>query len=248
RISFYEMPKVLSLAWETILKIEHAFEDKNCQSEDILELFYRLHNDVQNIHEELAVYINTTSWDRPTICYNDDDDEDCPIAIIPILSTEEPDNSLKKSSSSTTTYSEFSLSKYDSFIFDLSINSFPPVDRSDFYHEEFADELAHIISPPEYDCFYFKNEPGSRDFTVDVVEDIFPTREPRAHVHNVLPTHPTLQLNLDFILSNDSLFAYVIWIFLPFLSYPVAPQYILSLGNEDTIFDPSISNYHSLLL
>nr|GFC28837.1 hypothetical protein [Tanacetum cinerariifolium] len=57
-------------------------------------LFQRLHNDVQNIHEELTVYINTPSWDRPTICYNDDDDEDCTIVITPILSTEEPDNSL----------------------------------------------------------------------------------------------------------------------------------------------------------
>nr|GEW23316.1 hypothetical protein [Tanacetum cinerariifolium] len=46
--------KVLSLAWETTLEIEHAFEDKHCQPEDILELFQRLHNDVQNIHEELA--------------------------------------------------------------------------------------------------------------------------------------------------------------------------------------------------
>ncbi|GJR61355.1 hypothetical protein Tco_1503517 [Tanacetum coccineum] len=30
------------------------------------------------------------------------------------------------------------FSKYDSFIFDLSINPFPPTDRNDFYHEEFA--------------------------------------------------------------------------------------------------------------
>nr|GEX90386.1 hypothetical protein [Tanacetum cinerariifolium] len=59
RISFYEMPKVLSLAWETILKIKLAFNDKHYQPEDILELFRRLHNDVQNIHEELAVYIIT---------------------------------------------------------------------------------------------------------------------------------------------------------------------------------------------
>ncbi|GKE70920.1 hypothetical protein Tco_1528992 [Tanacetum coccineum] len=66
----------------------------------------------------------------------------------------------KKSSGSTTTHSDISLSKYDSFIFDLSNDPFPPADRSDFYHEEFADELAHIISPPEYDCFYFKSEPN----------------------------------------------------------------------------------------
>nr|GEZ71050.1 hypothetical protein [Tanacetum cinerariifolium] len=370
RISFYEMPKVLSLAWETILKTELAFEDKHSQSEDILELFRRLHNDVQNVHEELAVYINTLNWDRPTIYY-DDDDEDYSIGVTPSLSNEEPDNSISMrdehldtiletesdefikssveslvsipsesegvpdnmcdvpfhdnsppldvskdqfedfsdsnddstsyddysfsidnieyveasppnsehvnsevmeivipevggidddilltikedilhekllninllianiealndnptpssdfmtkssftslnsfleetntfdnslsefkffcfdleeissgstttrsdislpeyeafyddhvkeiSSSSTTTYSDSSL--YDSFIFNLSINPFSPVDRSDFY--EFADELAHIISPPEYDCFCFKNEPNSGGF------------------------------------------------------------------------------------
>nr|GEX35020.1 hypothetical protein [Tanacetum cinerariifolium] len=123
------------------------------------------------------------------------------------------------SSDSTTTHSNFSL--YDLFVFDLSINPFPPADRSDFY--EFANELAHIISSPEYDCFSFKNEPNSWDFTMDVVEDTFPTREPRIHVHNALPTHPTLQLNMDFILSSESLFAYVVWIFPPFLSYPVDP-------------------------
>nr|GEV53544.1 hypothetical protein [Tanacetum cinerariifolium] len=92
---------------------------------------------------------------------------------------------------------------------------------SNFY--EFIDKLAHIISPPEYDCFSFKNEPTEEDFTMDVVEDTFPTREPRVDVPNVLPTHPTLQLNMDFILSNESIFAYVVWIFLPFLSYSVAP-------------------------
>ncbi|GJZ83872.1 hypothetical protein Tco_0649045 [Tanacetum coccineum] len=153
-----------------------------------------------------------------------------------------------KSSGSTTTHSDFSLSKYDSFIFDLSINPFPLADRSDFYHEEFVDELAHIISPPEYDCFYFKNEPKLGDFTMDVVGDIFPTREPRVHVLNVLPTHPTLHQDLDFILSSDSLFAYTIWIFLPFLTYPVYPSYLLSCRNEDTIFDPDISIYYSFML
>nr|GEU47159.1 hypothetical protein [Tanacetum cinerariifolium] len=256
RISFYEMPKVLSLVWETILEIEIAFEDKHCQPEDILELFRRLHNDVQNIHKELAVYINTRSLDRPTVCYYDDDDEDYTIAyvkasppnselvslevmeiVIPevggidddVLLTikydilrekllninllianiealkDNPtpssdfmtngstttrsnislpdyeafyDDHIKEiSSGSTTTHSDSSL--YDSFILDLSINPFPPANMSDFY--EFTDELAHIISPPEYDCFCLKNEPNSGGFTMDVVEDIFQTREPRVH-------------------------------------------------------------------
>ncbi|GJT91716.1 hypothetical protein Tco_1080561 [Tanacetum coccineum] len=151
----------------------------------------------------------------------------------------------EKSSGSTTTHADFS--KYDSFIFDLSINPFPPADRSDFYHEEFADELAHIISPSEYDHFCFKIEPELGNLTMDEVEDIFPTREPRVHVPNVLPTHPTLHLDLDLILFSEPLFAYIVWIFLPFLTYPVAPPYLLSCGNEDTIFDPGISIYHSFM-
>ncbi|GKC23488.1 hypothetical protein Tco_1025638 [Tanacetum coccineum] len=60
----------------------------------ILELFRKLHNDVQNIHEELAEYINTPNWNRPTVYYDDDDYEDYTIAITPVLSTKEPDNSL----------------------------------------------------------------------------------------------------------------------------------------------------------
>nr|GEW75619.1 hypothetical protein [Tanacetum cinerariifolium] len=59
------------------------------------------------------------------------------------------------SSGSTTTHSYVSLSEYDSFIFDLSNDQFPPTDRSNFANEEFADKLAHIISPPEYERFYF---------------------------------------------------------------------------------------------
>ncbi|GJY14083.1 hypothetical protein Tco_0383392, partial [Tanacetum coccineum] len=366
RFSFYETPKVISLSWETISEIERAFKDKQYQPEAILELFRKLHDDVQNIHEELAEYINTPNWNRPIVYYDDDDDEESSIplkdiiisglppcvAITPVLATEEPvdslimedehldtilateldevikssveilvpilsesegipdkmcdvpfhdnsppldiskdqfedfsdsnddstsidddsfsiddidyveasppnfklvsleevkdfhtkdgeieddilreilskinlliakikainsnpppssnfvtkspstfpnsffeetntfDNSIpesetfcfdleenssdstttrsdyslpdyeafyfdddhikEKSSGSTTTHSDISLSKYDSFIFDLSNDPFPPADRSDFYHEEFADELAHIISP-----------------------------------------------------------------------------------------------------
>nr|GEW58385.1 hypothetical protein [Tanacetum cinerariifolium] len=63
------------------------------------------------------------------------------------------------SSGSTTTHSDISLSEYDSFMFDLSNDQFPPTDMSDFTHKEFTDELAHIISPPKYDCFYFRNLP-----------------------------------------------------------------------------------------
>ncbi|GKA08082.1 retrovirus-related pol polyprotein from transposon TNT 1-94 [Tanacetum coccineum] len=45
----------------------------------------------------------------------------------------------------------------------------------------------------------------------------------------------------NFIPSSESIFAYVVWIFLPFLFIPVIPPYLLSCGDEDTIFDPGIS-------
>nr|GEY31420.1 hypothetical protein [Tanacetum cinerariifolium] len=141
-------------------------------------------------------------------------------------------------SGSPTTHFDSPL--YTSFIFDLSINPLPPTNRSDFY--EFTDELIPFISSPKYDCFLFKVEANSRDFTKDVVEDISPTKEPQAL--STFPTHPTLQLNMKFQLSSESLFTYVVWIFLPFLIYSVAPHYLLSLRNEDTIFDPGICNSH----
>nr|GFB23286.1 hypothetical protein [Tanacetum cinerariifolium] len=142
------------------------------------------------------------------------------------------------SSGSPTTHSDSPL--YASFMFDLSINSFPLADRSDSY--EFTDELIPFISAPEYDCFRFTVEPNSMDFTKDVVENISPTKEPQ--VLNTLPTHPTLQLNVKFQPSSESFFAYVVWIFLPFLVYSVVPCYLLSLRTEDIIFDPGICKYH----
>ncbi|GJU95518.1 hypothetical protein Tco_1320274 [Tanacetum coccineum] len=64
----------------------------------------------------------------------------------------------EKSSGSTTSHSDLSLLEYESFHFDLSIDPLPPADRSDFHLEELFDELAHIISSPEYDHFYFDLE------------------------------------------------------------------------------------------
>nr|GFB90578.1 hypothetical protein [Tanacetum cinerariifolium] len=142
------------------------------------------------------------------------------------------------SSGSPTTHFDSPL--YASFMFDISIDPFPPAHRSDCY--EFTDELIPFISAPEYDCFLFKVEPNSRDFTKDVVEIISPTKGPQ--VLTVFSTHPTLQLNLKFQPSSEYLFAYVLWIFLPFLVYSVVPNYLLSLQNEDIIFDPGISNSH----
>nr|GEX38462.1 hypothetical protein [Tanacetum cinerariifolium] len=84
RCSFFETPKVLLLAWDRVFKIKDAFGNTQYKPKDIQELFRKLFNDVQNIHEELAEYINTPSWNRPAFYNNgEDDDEDYAIAITP---------------------------------------------------------------------------------------------------------------------------------------------------------------------
>nr|GEX58794.1 hypothetical protein [Tanacetum cinerariifolium] len=358
---------VLLLAWDKVFEIKDAFGKKQYKPEDIQELFRKLLNDVQNIYEELAEYINSPGWNRPAFCDGDDDDVDYTIAITPVLSIEEPDNSLNMgdehldtilarksdevikssvedlvsipsesegipdticdvhlvnnptplkakdhfeivinsnddysssdddslyndniespksfleetntfdnslpefenlcfdleeissgsttthsdislsgyksfyfyddhikgiSSGSTTTHSDISLSEYDSFILDLSNNQFPPNDRSNFTHEEFADKLAHIISPPEYDCFYFGNFPDPGEWISCLNSGI------RENLSS------TTRVNLPLEDDHSPLLAYVVWIFLAYLTYPVIPPYLHSFRNEDTIFDPGIA-------
>nr|GEX59121.1 reverse transcriptase domain-containing protein [Tanacetum cinerariifolium] len=92
--SFFEMPKVLLLAWDRVSEIKDAFENNQYKLEDIQELFRKLLDNLQNIHKQLAEFINSPGWNRPAIYDNDDDDVDYTIAITPVLSTEEPDKSL----------------------------------------------------------------------------------------------------------------------------------------------------------
>nr|GFB32627.1 hypothetical protein [Tanacetum cinerariifolium] len=133
------------------------------------------------------------------------------------------------SSGSTTTHSYVSLSEYDTFTFNLSNDQFPPTDRSDFTHEEFIDKLAHIISPLEYDSFYFRDLPNPGELI-----SIF-----NSGIHENPPS--TTRVNLPVEDDHSPLLAYVVWIFLAYLTYPVIPPYLHPFGNEDTIFDPGIT-------
>nr|GFB93074.1 hypothetical protein [Tanacetum cinerariifolium] len=94
RYSFFEKPKVLLLAWDRVFEIKDAYDNKQYKPEDVQKLFRKLLDDLQNIHEELAEFINSPSWNRPVVYDDDDDDVDYTIVITPVLPTEEPDNSL----------------------------------------------------------------------------------------------------------------------------------------------------------
>ncbi|GJV98299.1 hypothetical protein Tco_1553551 [Tanacetum coccineum] len=71
--------------------------------------------------------------------------------------------------------------------------SIPPGIESNDYDSEDDD---NSTSRPEFESFHV-DYPDSGDSTIDVVEDI------PVDVPNILPTHPALQLDFDFISSND---------------------------------------------
>nr|GFB78462.1 hypothetical protein [Tanacetum cinerariifolium] len=92
-----------------------------------------------------------------------------------------------------------------------------------------VDELAHIISPPEYDCFYFRDLPDPGEL-MSVLN---------SGIRENLPSATSVNLPIED--DYSPLLAYVVWIFVAYLTYPVIPPYLHLFGNEDTIFDPGIT-------
>nr|GFB70158.1 hypothetical protein [Tanacetum cinerariifolium] len=147
------------------------------------------------------------------------------------------------SSGSTTTHSNISLPDYEAFYFDddhikdissgstTTHSDISPFEYDSLIFEEYVDELAHIISPPEYDRFYFKDLPDPGELMSVLNSGI---RE------NLFTTSVNLPIEDD----CSPLLAYVVWIFVAYLTYPVIPPYLHPFGNEDTIFDPGITIYH----
>ncbi|GJT68420.1 hypothetical protein Tco_1019900 [Tanacetum coccineum] len=135
----------------------------------------------------------------------------------------------EKSSGNPTTY--LSLPDYEAFFCDsepysrdFTMDSF--VIKSPIPQKNSGSTTIHAdISLPDLKCFYFKSEPDLGDLT-----SIDPG------IREIISS--TTNMNLPFEDDQSPLFAYVVWIFLPFLTYLVAPPYLLSFGNEDTIFDP----------
>nr|GEU40574.1 hypothetical protein [Tanacetum cinerariifolium] len=97
RFSFGFTPRVLTIAWERIDKIKYVLS----KPEEISELMYKLREDVRNIREELAEYIDSPIWNCPTFFYDEDEEytiqhreylEKSPDAVTTILPTKEPEH------------------------------------------------------------------------------------------------------------------------------------------------------------
>ncbi|GKD78954.1 hypothetical protein Tco_1341575 [Tanacetum coccineum] len=80
-------------------------------------------------------------------------------------------------------------------IFPCPDDSIPPGIKSDDYDSEGDDNSTSL---PEFESFHV-DYPDSGDSTIDVVEEI------PVDVPNILPTHPTLYMDFDFIPSHNDL-------------------------------------------
>ncbi|GKC75691.1 hypothetical protein Tco_1126465, partial [Tanacetum coccineum] len=100
-------------------------------------------------------------------------------------------------------------------IFSGPDDSIPPGIESDDFESENDNNSTSL---PEFDSFHV-DYPDSGDSTINVVEDI------PVDVPNILATHPALQLDFDFIPSND--LGYDLDVSSPF-------------GDRNKIYDPGI--------
>nr|GEU81974.1 hypothetical protein [Tanacetum cinerariifolium] len=119
--------------------------------------------------------------------------------------------------------SDNSLLEFETFYFDIKEKN----SGSTTIHAD--------ISLPNFECFKFYFEPDPCELT-----SIFDFK-----IYENVPSATNVNLPPDE--DHSPLFAYVVWIFLSFLTYLVVPSHPFSFENEDTIFDPSIAIIISLL-
>nr|GFB22887.1 hypothetical protein [Tanacetum cinerariifolium] len=233
-----ELDEVIKSSVEDLVPIPSEFEgipDTMCdvhldnnhtplEAKDHLEIVINSNDDISSsdddsLHEENIEYVEASPHDSELVSL------EAVEIVIPEVEEIEDDHLREISSGSTTTHSDISLPEYEAFYFDddhvKKISSGSTTTHSDISlfeynsfifdltHEEFVDELTHIISPPK------------------IRENL-----------------STTLVNLPIKDDHSPLLAYVVWIFLAYLTYPVIPPYLHPFGNEDTIFDPSITIIH----
>nr|GFA43259.1 hypothetical protein [Tanacetum cinerariifolium] len=147
--------------------------------------------------------------------------------IIPMKSLRTHDSSLPISSKIDSLLEEFAGEL-------TLLKSIPPgIDETDCHPEEEIRLTKRLLygnsspRPPEE----FVSDNSNADIKSFSPSPI-PIKDSDSHMEEI-----DLSLNPP---SSESLFAYVVWIFLPFLVYSVVPHYLLSFRNKDIIFDPGI--------
>ncbi|GKF58313.1 hypothetical protein Tco_0171850 [Tanacetum coccineum] len=139
-------------------------------------------------------------------------------------------SSLEKSPENFYTIIEDSDSnREDIDIFSGPDDSIPPGIESDFDSEEdIINNLLNDDPIPKYERLTFDMEPG-----IPVINNVYELNEDEC-----------FDPGGEIIFEVDDSFTFVIWTFLPYLTYPEVSSLLSSTENEDTIFNPDIFTFH----
>ncbi|GKE74377.1 hypothetical protein Tco_1536418, partial [Tanacetum coccineum] len=145
------------------------------------------------------------------------------------------DHTEETRSGSTTTHANYSLPEYDSFLFEIEPDQegLTSIDNSN----------NTLLELPEFESFHFDPSfprPPPEPPDVEICLQ-FELDAPVIDNFNELNDDQRgSEIDFSQNVEDDDSFTFVIRTFLPFLTYPADSPLLLSIGSEDTIFDPSI--------
>ncbi|GKF32454.1 hypothetical protein Tco_0102252, partial [Tanacetum coccineum] len=125
--------------------------------------------------------------------------------------------------------SDFLIEEVDTFL--VPEDSIPSGIESDFDSEEdiiFLDNLLNDDHIPEYERFTFDIE-----LDTPLIKNFDELNEDECFDPGVG------EIDVSQNIEDEDSFAFVIWTFLPYLTYPVDSPLLLSTGSEDTILTPT---------
>ncbi|GKD70662.1 hypothetical protein Tco_1324752 [Tanacetum coccineum] len=153
------------------------------------------------------------------------------------------DHTEETRSGSTTTHANNSLPEYDSLLFEVE------PDQGGLTSVVISDNSNDpLLELPEFESFHFDPyddplfpRPPPEPPDVEICLNI-ETDAPVVNNFDKLNEDECFDPGEDEIdVKDDDSFTFVIWTFLPFLTYPEVSPLLSSTKNEDTIFDPGIS-------
>ncbi|GJT76156.1 hypothetical protein Tco_1042881 [Tanacetum coccineum] len=252
----------LNLEYDSLEDVNEDQEEKEFDLEDIFQIQdVILREKLLNI-SHLVTNIKSLK-DNPTPDYVFKSPSSFPIPVVDSDSfLEESDTSLshldnslpefktfsdhteETRSGSTTTHANNSVPEYDSFLFEVEPNQggLTGIVISDNSNNPLLELL-------EFESFHFDLDPS---FPRP------PPEPPDVEISLIIETNAPVINDFDELNGDecfdpwggetnfevDNSFTFIIWTFLPFFTYPEDSHVILSLRNEDLVFDPGISTFH----
>ncbi|GJR18481.1 hypothetical protein Tco_0967008 [Tanacetum coccineum] len=226
----------LLLAEERFLKIKQTMEEEQNQPEVMQELLLKLMNDLQVLKGIQLLKEFTPKQEEPAV------QSFTPYGNFSMIDIDE-----KWQCGSTTTHANNSLPEYDSFLFEVKPDQ---GGLTSIVIDEISDNSTNdtLLELSEFESFHFDPSfprPPSEPPDVKICLNFKPDTtminnfdEPNEDEY-FDPEGGEIDVSQN--VEDDDSFTFVIWTFLPFLTYHVDSTLLLSTGSEDTIFDLGIS-------